>query len=43
MNYDQNTPTSEQAYEVGDELLTREQYEAQRKEQLNTLHAIFSG
>jgi hypothetical protein len=44
MNYNQNTPMAEMdaAYEVNGEILTREQYHAQRQEQLQGLHRLFS-
>lgn len=41
MNIDQNTPTV--AIVIEDEILTQEQYDAQRKDQLAKLHAQFSG
>ena len=41
MNDNQQQPVA-QAYEVNGELMSQEQYEALRADQLNTLHQIFS-
>ena len=44
MNYDQNQSLSEldQAYEVNGEMMTKEQYDQLRKEQLQELHKLFA-
>ena len=45
MNYDQEQTLSEldQAYDVGGELMTKEQYDSYRQEQLQELYKLFAG